>query len=138
MLESRQRQGLFLKRGFMWSTFQEKRAQSHIEDKICRISLMHLIIPICTDKWYSKCWFGLCIYWSALLTFVCMYLDSQQSEAVCKGSFLLSSLFRNKHLWNNLWKRIYLNTVNSGNSKRLNSKQSLISKHFCWNWAIVS
>ena len=53
--ESRQRQGLFLKRGFMWSTFQEKRAQSHIEDKICRISLMHLIIPICTIcKWYIK------------------------------------------------------------------------------------
>ena len=28
-------------------------------------------------------------------------------------------------------------TVDSGNSKRLNSKQSLISKHFWWNWAIV-
>ena len=30
-----------------------------------------------------------------------------------------------------------ISTVDSGNSKRLNSKQSLISKHFWWNWAIV-
>ena len=27
-------------------------------------------------------------------------------------------------------------TVYSGNSKRLNSEQSLISEHFWWNWAI--
>ena len=30
-----------------------------------------------------------------------------------------------------------LSTVDSGNSKRLNRRKSLISKHFWWNWAIV-
>ena len=34
------------------------------------------------------------------------------------------------------WSKI-IYTVDSGISKRLNSKQSLISKHFWWNWAIV-
>ena len=29
-----------------------------------------------------------------------------------------------------------VDTVYSGNSKRLNSEQSLISEHFRWNWAI--
>ena len=28
-------------------------------------------------------------------------------------------------------------TVDSGNSERLNSEQSLISEHFWWNWAII-
>ena len=32
---------------------------------------------------------------------------------------------------------LFLKYVDSGNSKRLNSKQSLISKHFWWNWAII-
>ena len=41
--------------------------------------------------------------------------------------------------WQKSWIRLVkseTNTVYSGNSKRLNSEQSLISEHFWWNWAI--